>query len=189
MSLKKIDANLVRITRDGDKLNKLVHDTAMMVMTHATKSGDCTRALSLVLAMPASYRRTTLIKWFDKYSPIRVVLANNVVGMLKKDDKGYKPFDLVKANADPFYTIAENTPEEKKPMDLEAIQKWLEAQAKSLEKRAEDGKISEGEILTAKAIAEQLRAIKVVHIPAANDVQKDEEEEVFGIKPLMAVGA
>lgn len=169
MSLKKIDANLVRITRDGDKLNQLVHTTAMMVMNHAIKSGDCTRALSLVMAMPASYRRTTLVKWFDKFSPIRVVLVNNVVGMLKKDDKGYKPFDLVKADAEPFYLIAEKVAEEKPAMDLAALKKWLESQAKALEKRAEEGKIAPEEILTAKAVAEQLRSIKVTHVAAQND--------------------
>jgi len=169
MSLKKIDNNIFRIARDGEKLNLLVHATAMMVMNHAMKSGDCTRALTLVTAMPASYRRTTLVKWFDKYSPIRVVLANNVVGMLKKDEKGYKAFDTVKADAEPFYTIAEKTPEEKPPLDLAGLRKWVEQQAKALEKRADEGKIAESEIVTAKALAKQLRAIKVTHVSADND--------------------
>lgn len=171
MSLKKIDNNIFRIARDGEKLNKLVHDTAMMVLRHATKSGDCTRALALVMAMPASYRRTTLVKWFDKHSPIRVVLANNVVGMLKKDEKGYKPFNFESAAAEPFYAIAEKTPEQQPPMDLAALKKWLEQQAKSLEKRAEDGKIAPDEIASAQRLAQQLRAIKVSHVKADNDAE------------------
>ncbi len=175
MSLKKIDGNIARITRDGNKLNRLVHTTAMMVMNHAIKSGDCTRALALVSAMPASFRRTTLVKWFDKFSPIRVVLENNVVGMLKKGDKGYKPFDLVKADAEPFYAIAEKIAEQQPPLDLAAIKKWLEQQAKSWEKKASEGKVDPAEILTAQALAAQLRSIKLVHIDPANDQDAGED--------------
>lgn len=59
--------------------------------------------------------------------------------------------------------------EEKPAMDLAALKKWLESQAKALEKRAEEGKIAPEEILTAKAVAEQLRSIKVTHVAAQND--------------------
>lgn len=169
MSLKKIDSNINRIVVNAAKLNDLIHKTAMMVMHHAAKSGDCTRALTLVKAMPASHRRTMLVKWFDKYSPIRVVLVNDVVGMLKKDDKGYKPFKLADADADPFFMVAEREAEEKPPLDLAGLIKWVEQQAKGIEKRAEDGKIAPSEILTAKALAAQLRAIKVKHIEADNN--------------------
>jgi hypothetical protein len=48
--------------------------------------------------------------------------------------------------------------------------KWLETQANSLEKKADDGKVQEVEIATALAVAAQLRAIKVQHVEPANDL-------------------
>lgn len=185
MSLKKIDGNIARIITSAAKLNEMIHNTAVMVLNHAVKYGDCTRALTLVKAMPASHRRTKLIAWFNKFSPIRVVLENDVVGMLTKDAKGYKPFEIAKAMTEPFYDIAEKVQEGKPPMDLADLRKWIEQQAKGLEKRAEEGKISEEEIATAKALAAQLRAIKVKHVPAANSNEDSNE----GAKEPEAVAA
>lgn len=168
MSLKKIDSNLVRITTSGDKLNALIHATAMMIMVHATKSGDCTRALALVNAMPASMRRTTLVQWFTKYSPIRVVFQNDAVGMLSKDDKGYTAFNLAKADSNPFFKIAESNPEPSL-LDFDKLVKMIVGIGARIEKNIEEGKVKPDDIASAKAMAERVAALKFqrVVVPAA----------------------
>ena len=182
MSLKKIDANLVRIVKNSAALNVLVHATAILIMTHATKSGDCSRALTLVKSLPASFRKEPLLTWFHKYSPLRVVPVNNVVGMLTKDDKDYKPFNLSKAAAEPFYMIAEKTPEKTpEPLGFAAMLKWFESQATAWEKKADDEtKVKPEDRRTALELARILRSVKLTHMEPGNDdsiepVMKDEE--------------
>lgn len=195
MSLKKIDANLVRITTNGDKLNVLIHQTAMLIMKHATKSGDCTRALALVKAMPASMRRTTLISWFTRYSPIRVVFQNDAVGMLRKEDKGYTPFNLEKADANPFFKIAE-TNAEPGLLDFDKFIKMIQAMAKREAAKADEGKVKPEDVASIKAACEVLAGLKFQRIepannddkPANNDDDKVGVDEGFGPMPLVAVG-
>ena len=171
MSLKKIDGNIARIGATGEKLNILIHTTAMLIAQHAAKHGDCTRALVLAKAMPASMRRTTLISWFAKYTPIRVVLVNDVVGMMKKEEKGFTPFALEKADAKPFYKIAETTPEAAAPLDFLKLVAMVESIGKRIDKSVEEGKVSEDDIPSAKAITAQLKALSFKRVKAvvAND--------------------
>lgn len=193
MSLKKIDANLARITTNGDKLNVLIHTTAMLILKHATKSGDCTRALSLVKAMPASMRRTTLIQWFTKYSPIRVVFQNDAVGMLKKDDKGYTAFALDKAEANPFYKIAENNAEPGL-LDFDKFIKMIQGMAKREAAKADEGKVKPEDVASIKAACAMLAGLKFTRVEPANDADEKCDEahntdtdEAFGPAPLAAV--
>lgn len=185
MSLKKIDANLARITTNGDKLNVLIHATAMLILKHATKSGDCTRALSLVKAMPASMRRTTLISWFTKYSPIRIVFQNDAVGMLKKGDKGYTAFNLDKADENPFYKIAENNAEPGL-LDFDKFIKMIQNMAKREAAKADEGKVKPEDVASIKAACDVLAGLKFTRVEPANDTNK--EDEAFGPAPLAAVG-
>ena len=168
MSLKKIDAQIKRITTNAQKLNVLIHDVGMMILEHAREHGDCTRALALVKAMPASHRRTMLVAWFDKYSPIRVILSNDKVGMLKDSAKGFVAFNLDGAAAEPFYLIAEATPEAK-PFDLAAMIRFVEQTAKRIEKQVEEGRVSEQDVPTAQRLIEQIKAVKVERVVPAND--------------------
>jgi len=187
MSLKKIDANLVRITTNGAKLNILIHETAMLIMKHTIKSGDCTRALALVNAMPASMRRTTLVTWFTKYSPIRVVFANNVVGMLKKDEKGYTPFNLAKAEANPFYQIAENTAEPGL-LDFDKFIKMVQAMAKREAAKVDEGKAKPEDAASIKAACEAIAALKFTRIMSVADAaQADNDQGGFDVPNLNVV--
>lgn len=158
-TLKKIDANLKRITTNGHKLNVLIHDTGMLILEHAKEHGDCTRALSLVKAMPASMRRTMLIQWIETFSPIRVRFNDDKVGMLKEKAKTYTPFDLKGAAATPFYEMAEATPE-KAPLTYEQVLAMLPALAKRIQKRAEEGEIEENAIEKSLKLAKALGQFK-----------------------------
>lgn len=174
-TLKTIDKNIKTITTNAAKLNRLIHDTGMMIMRHAQEHGDCTRALTLVRAMPASMRRTMLVAWFDKYSPIRVLLSDknsDRVGILKKDAKNYVEWNLEGAEAEPFYEIAEATPE-KPALDFEALLAMVQRLAKQIDKKVEEGAVLDKDVESAKALARAVSGLKVSRVSATpvNDAE------------------
>jgi hypothetical protein len=186
MSLKIIDKNIRTITTNANKLNILIHETAMLVANHAKEHGDCTRALTLVKAMPASMRRTMLVMWFDTFTPIRVVLVNDKVGIAKENTKLFKPWDLELGNETPFYTLAEQNPEGKE-MDFDKIVALIAGLAKRIEKQADDGKVKEDDIASAKAIAAQLSAMKFARVTADNDQERNDANIGFDAPKLNVV--
>lgn len=160
MSLKKIDANIRLITTNAGKLNARIHDTAVMIASHAAEHGDCTRAQLLVNAMPASMRRSMLKLWFDTFTPI-VTKINDpkwTAKMRKADDKGFVAFDVAAGTAKPFYDLARERPET--DTTLADVNKAVESLIKRLTKRVEEGKVAandkaaiEGRIAALKAVA------------------------------------
>ncbi len=171
MSEKKIKSNIHWIVTNAAKVNEKIHETAVMISQWAELHGNCTLAKDLYNAMPASMRRTMLNAWFEKYTPIRFQLKDGLcvkVGMLKPDAKNFVAFDMEMGAAEPFWVMAENTPE-KAPMDLAAIMKLVESLANRLDKGADEGKIAPEEVFTAKRTAQLLRELKVEHVPAATE--------------------
>ena len=168
MSLKIIDKNIRSITTSAAKLNLLIHTTAMLVANHAKEHGDCTRALTLVKAMPASMRRTMLVLWFDTFTPIRVVEKNDKVGMLKETAKGYTPFDLDAGALTPFFELADQHPEGA-VYDFAKLVQMVQRISKQIEKKIEDGKVAAEDVESAKAIAAQVSALKFDRVKPAND--------------------
>ena len=168
MSLKKIDANIKRIVTSAAKLNVLIHETAMAIAEHAKEHGDCTRALTLVRAMPASMRRTMLVLWFNTYTPIRVVEANDKVGMLKPDAKGFTPFDLEAGNDTPFYELAEQN-KEAEPMDFDKLMALIPALAKRIQKKIDEGQVQENAVEAGQRMVIALQSLKIERPKAVND--------------------
>jgi len=173
MSLKTIDKNIKTITTNAAKLNILIHDTAMLIMSHAKEHGDCSRALTLANAMPASMRRTMLVAWFDKYSPIRVIQANNKVGILKPTAKTYVEWNLEGAAAEPFYELAEAVPE-KPALDFNALMQMVQRLSKQIEKKIEEGAIVDEDIESAKAVARAVAGLKVERVHVQDNEKKVE---------------
>lgn len=173
MSLKQIDQKIRRITTNAQKLNELIHETAVMVAEHAKEHGDCTRALTLVKAMPASMRRTMLVLWFNTYTPIRVVFTNDKVGILKESAKGYTPFDIESGKETPFYELAEQNAETQ-PLDFDKLIAMLPALAKRIEKKVEEGEVEENAVPIANNIATTLKALKFDR-PANDEAEADRE--------------
>jgi len=169
MSLKVIDKNIKTITTNAAKLNVLIHQTAMLIMGHAKEHGDCSRALTLVNAMPASMRRTMLVAWFDKYSPIRVVQTNNRVGILKATAKNYVEWNLEGADAEPFYELAEAIPE-KPALDFAALVEMVKRLGKTIEKKIDDGAVVDTDIESAKALARAVSGLKVERVHGQDNV-------------------
>lgn len=185
-----IDAEIAIFTTDRNKLRDRGHTIAMMIVNHAAPedagvnaqgTGDCTRALKLANEMPKSWA-AQLSSWFAAFSPIRLVGTKvayddeykklkitpemNAEQKAEIRDERLKWWKLEEAALQPFHTFDEPSPVAK-ILDLAGIIKWLEQQANSLEKKADDGKVSEAEIETAKAVAGQIRAIRVQHVEPA----------------------
>jgi hypothetical protein len=178
MSLKIIDRNIRTITTNVKKLNELIHTTAVLIMAHAEQHGDCTRALTLVKAMPASFRRSMLIKWFEEYSPIRVSVTNDRVGILPKTAKNYRDFDVKAGTETPFYEIAERNPE--KEYDFDALVKMVESLATTINRRVDNGKVPEADAASAKAMVAKLSSLKFSRVKPANTNEAPLQEKAVG---------
>jgi len=197
-TLKQIDGAIAKFATSAAALNVQCHEVAMMIFRHAAPkevgedcegTGDCTRAVKLVRAMPASFRRTMMIDWFSKNSPIRIKLSDN--GDKCQYDPKYSKmtaeeklacWNLENANTEPFYELAEKTPEEK-PFDLAAMLKFVESLGKRVEKQIEKGAVPAADIATAWALQAKLAALKVVPVkpkadndPAGEVVNNDLDE-------------
>lgn len=164
------------ITTNGDKLNKYIHETAMMIFDHAKEHHDPSEAQRLVMAMPASMRREMLILWFSKFTPI--VVKNDDKWAAKAHKKGtkmYVEWDREAAEAKPFYELAEEN-KEKAPLDFEGLLKLVERLKGSIEKKVEKGEIPDDLTEAAKSITRQLASIKVERPkPANDDAEKSED--------------
>ena len=161
-----------KIRTDYATVNAFVHETAVLIAEHAEKTGDCSTAQPLVLAMPKSARREMLILWFKTFTPI--VVKNDdgwTAKMHKKGDKLYVPFDIEAGRATSFTDLAAKHTEAK-PMDYAGLVLAPARLAKQLEKRLEEGLIAGDEIETAKALISQLRGIRVVHVNAEAEVEE-----------------
>lgn len=183
---QQMAARYKSITTNGDKLNKYIHDTAMMIFDHAREHHDPAEAQRLVMALPASMRREMLILWFSKFTPIKVKNDDKWVAQAHKPGtKLYVEWDREQANERPFYALAEEN-KEQAPLDFEGLLKLVERLKGTIEKKVEKGEVPEYLTETAKSIARQLSGIKVERVeapaptppsPAANDEQGEKKEE------------
>jgi len=174
MSLKIIQKNIKQITTSAAKLNMLIHTTGMLVIEHARPQadgghGDCSIALNLINAMPASMRRTMLKLWFETYSPIRFQMKDGLcvkVGMLKDTAKGFTPFNVDDARENPFFTLAEQNPEGK-VLDFDAILNMVKGLSKRIDKQVEEGKVKPEDVASARAASISLAGLRLVRVEGA----------------------
>jgi len=156
------------ITSNVDKVNTYIHETAMMIASHAKEHGDCSTAQGLVMAMPASMRREMLILWFGTFTPI--VVKNDDKWEAKMHKEGTKLFvewNLDDGKATPFYRLAEQH-KEKAPIDAEKALALILAMGKRLAKDADEGKVKPEDVDYVKAISAALSGLKVARPKPAN---------------------
>jgi len=178
MSLKIIQKNIKTIVTTGNKLNMLIHTTAVLVLEHAKEHGDCSTAKDLLNAMPASMRRTMLKLWFESYSPIRFQMKDGVaikVGMLKEAAKGFTPFNVDDARETPFFTLAEQNPEGK-VLDFDQIMNLVKGLAKRIDKQIEEDKVKPEDVASARAASNAIAGLRLVRVDGA------------AVEPLAKVG-
>ena len=192
ITLKEIDSRIKTFSANAKAVNLECHEIAMAILRHAAPkdvsddcqgSGDCTRAVKLVRAMPASMRRTMLIQWFETYSPVRIKLSDR--GDKCEFDPKYKKlskadkldwWNLEGAAEEPFFDLAEKTPEEK-TYDFKALMAMVERLSKTIEKKVEEGKVPAEDIESAKAIARAVSGLKVERVKAPANTDSAEEPQ------------
>lgn len=167
-----------RITSNIQKQNDYIHETGMMLLRHAAPEslggyGDCSLAAAFVRSLPASMRREMLVAWLAKYSPISVRLGDSEAAdkkgfnvkykALKDDEAKAACWDLAGADEEPFWRIAEATPEVRR-MTLEQLIALASSLGNRIEKIADNENekvtLAEGtDVAAAKALAAKLKAI------------------------------
>lgn len=176
ITLKQIDEEINTFTINKNKLRDHAHAVAMLIFRHAAPkevgpdcvgSGDCTRALKLVKAMPNSWGEQMVV-WFKEFTPIRIVAKNDKC----EYDPAYKKlptaekltwWHLETAAMTPYHELTEE-PAAAKPMDWDAILKMVEGLGKRINKAIEENRVPEHDIESAKAAAEKVAGLRLVRI-------------------------
>lgn len=112
-----INKAIKSIATTAAKLNIAIHDCAVMCMTHAREYGDASGAARLVDAMPMSHRRSLLISWFGKNSPVTIE-KNAKTGLMKAHLAGKaeeRVWNIEAAKATPFFDMPEAAKEPEVP--------------------------------------------------------------------------
>jgi hypothetical protein len=190
--LKTIDTKIALVRKNGDEFNTLIHDTAMMILIHAKEHGDCSRAQHLVMAMPASMRRTSLIVWFSDYSPIVVKNAEDWNARMQKPETAtgkpnplYKPFNIETAENDPWYKHAERNREANfVPLKFEDMVQQVQQFAGRIIKQIDDGKVADDDLESAKALARTLEDLHFTKVKkdAENASTNDDDAELKDLR-------
>lgn len=107
MSFNKIvSRNIATIKTSGAKLSGLMHDTAMLIMQHARKSGDVSKMTSLANALPVHVKTQDLESWTKQFGPISVkeTEKNGRVFTMRQTWDSADLWNLEEAQKTPFWT-------------------------------------------------------------------------------------
>ena len=156
--LKGIDTLIGTVRKTGQEFNLLVHQAICSIIAHAQATGDCTRAIKLVEAMPKSTKRAAVINSFADYSPIGMNLSTGKCSFQKEGSKLYRPFNLEAAKANPWYDRPEVQKEEL-PVTLAEVNKMVFALATRLQKKLDAGEVPANDV---EPVTAQIVALKAV---------------------------
>lgn len=163
-----MDKGIAFVRSNGERLDAIVHAVAVAIMRHAKDNGDCTRALRLVEAMPASGRRAALIQWFGQYSPIAVTYAKEAekrrVGLRKVGTPGYNAFNIDAAEAQPYWA-KQVANEEAALLGIGDANEKILKMADYLAGRVKAGKVDKDAVEAVNAKVAALRAAATVGAP------------------------
>lgn len=146
MDLKTINKRIKLIGTNYGKINAYVQETAVGVLEHAQEHGDCTPALRLVQAMPASARRGLLINWFGTFSPIGMNVKQGKVGFHKPGSKAYNPFNLEGARITNWFETAEAKDEDLPDTTLDDVRTALDRLAKRFQSKLDNGDVAANDV-------------------------------------------
>lgn len=101
MNLKQIDAKLGELRGVVANVGDRVQELAVAIIAHAAGAGagDVSRALTLVQALPNSFRREYLLQYLKYFGSIGIDLKGGKVRVLSRDNKAYRGFDVDGAKA------------------------------------------------------------------------------------------
>jgi hypothetical protein len=201
ITFKQIDGEIAKFTTDADELNARAHRINVMILKHLAPtfcgddfqgSGDMSRVPNMVMAMPASWRRTEEIRWWEVHTPCRIKYSQGKVvafgfdkryiALAKKhkdDPEALEAarkewWDVETALNLPFYMMAEDNAEEPATsMDLEALLKLVHQLGKRIAKKTEEGAVDPELEATALAMAERLQKFKQPVVKAKEPETED----------------
>ena len=145
-SLKRINTSIGNIAKSAAKLQDHIHQTALLCFQHASDYGDCSPCARLVDAIPMSHRRSLLINWFARYSPIKIAkdAKKNVMKAHLSGNKDEREWLFDEAKANPFFALPEAEREPDVPLTFEGFRnnvinmvERLKAKAKKIEDKKE----------------------------------------------------
>lgn len=124
------------IVTTSDKMDKAIHETGVQAMAWAELHGDVSRMVQLVQAMGRTTRIAGFLVWVEMFSPIRMKRDGTEarLGRKKGTNEHVVPFDLVTAEAHPFWTLAEAEEKTVKPLSFEAFLKIVAGYGEKLDK-------------------------------------------------------
>jgi hypothetical protein len=161
---KVIKANITKIKRASNTINKLDHETAMLCLTHAYHCGDTTLLTKLFYALPKGARLESFKAWVSAYSPIHWQIKDKSSGAkveafripngweAKKDET----FKLNDARENPYYSRVEAAPA---PFTMDNAYKRIVALAKKLKAESEGDHLTPTEKREAKKLEKQLETV------------------------------
>ena len=100
---KSIDAGIKRLSGVTANTNNLIQDLGVAIIRQTKDHGDCSQALTLVLALPNSFRREYLVNWFAYYGNIGMNVKQNKVRIIDSKSNRFRKIDVDGANANPWY--------------------------------------------------------------------------------------
>lgn len=195
ITLKKIDGEILSFSTNRDKLRDQASAIGLLIFYHAAPkevspdcqgSGDCTRAIKLVKAMPKSWA-PQMQQWFKEFTPIRMNIGTDRCEFdpkYKKLDKADKLdwWKLEEASAVKWFELSEEPDVKTVIMSLSDLLKMAAQLGKRIEKIASDDDerrvIKPEDKEAALAFARLLEGIKIEPVKPATPANSDMPEEV-----------
>lgn len=181
VTLAKIDKAIETFTTNRDKLMDAVDNISAMVFYHAAPaalhddcsgSGDWSRILKLSKLMPKSWQSQLEAK-LKQFTPVRLVTKNDkceydpAYKKLSAEDK-LKAWDMEGFMSTSFRDFVE--PESEKPAKtFEELVAMVASLGKRINTMAEEGRVPERDLVSAKALAERLSTFTFKRVKANND--------------------
>jgi len=150
---KVIDAGIEGCIQRSNELGPDLHKWAVQALLHAEKHSDPRKLDRLATGAHKSNAPQAIKAWAERHSPVRWN-GDGKVGIMKVDAKGYTPFDIEAAHADPYWNKIPAVPA---ALTMERLMKMVEAIEKRVNK--DDVLVAEGEnIVVMKAFAARVKA-------------------------------
>lgn len=164
-SSKRVNAAIALVATSAGAFIGAVQTAAITVLQHAEAFGDCTGAARLMDAMPKSTRRALLQTFFQRYSPISVIVKDGkALAKFRKDDnKDFNIFNVEGAKANPWHSIpeADKEPELKTAEDFKAGLDRFLTYWKKVTDAGDTTKVNERDLPAIKQMVANLQAANV----------------------------
>lgn len=183
----QVKSNIKTIATNAAAWLNLVQDTAIACMYHAREHGDVTLAQTLVLAIPATEKRTQqrvqLVSWFGAYSPIVVKNELDWPGKLNKSGKvAERGFRIDDATKNPWFLHGDKKSEDKQPLTLAALIERYRGMASFIDKQINEKKLDANDVMAARMFATHIRGVDLPDFKIEAYLEKERLEREANLK-------